>query len=328
MSTATEYPAIDPVPQDQRPFWSVIIPTYNCANTLVHTLKSVLQQDPGSEEMHIEVVDDCSTKDDPEAVVKEIGKGRVSFYRQPQNRGAPVNFTTCVQRSLGHWVHILHGDDMVMPGFYKAYRHIIEAHRCSMVVAPSILVDEQGEQIGNSKPINASDGLLNDGFVVLAKENSIRTPAVVVARTAYEKVGGFNPTLIHSNDWEMWTRIAAQGSVGYLAKPYTMYRKHAGSDTGRLTISAGYVTDSLKALEIIKTLARNEDEQKQIQHRFQQRKSSAALSNSRKLARKGYFKPALLSAFWSIKLQPSLRGFGNIGYVAAVSGIRNVWGKQ
>jgi hypothetical protein len=44
-----------------RPYWSVMIPTYKAqADYLVETLNSVLQQDPGPEQMQIEVVDDCS----------------------------------------------------------------------------------------------------------------------------------------------------------------------------------------------------------------------------------------------------------------------------
>ena len=41
-----------------RPFWSVMIPTYNArADYLEETLNSVLQQDPGPGQMKIEVVD-------------------------------------------------------------------------------------------------------------------------------------------------------------------------------------------------------------------------------------------------------------------------------
>jgi hypothetical protein len=40
---------------------------------------SVLAQDPGSEVMQIEVVDDCSTEDDPKAVVEELGQGSRQF---------------------------------------------------------------------------------------------------------------------------------------------------------------------------------------------------------------------------------------------------------
>ena len=91
-----DYPSIASVPEDgNRPFWSVMIPTYNCAYYLERTLKSVLEQDRGPDEMQIEVVDDCSTEDDPEAVVKEIGKERASFFRQPRNVGVTANFNIC-----------------------------------------------------------------------------------------------------------------------------------------------------------------------------------------------------------------------------------------
>jgi glycosyltransferase involved in cell wall biosynthesis len=110
-------PPIDPVSDGQpRPFWSVMIPTYNCAQYLRETLASVLAQDPGPEDMEIEVVDDQSTRDDPEAVVRELARGRVRFFRQPQNRGAIRTFNTCIARSRGRWLHILHGDDTVRPG--------------------------------------------------------------------------------------------------------------------------------------------------------------------------------------------------------------------
>ncbi len=80
----------------ERPLWSVMIPTYNCANYLRETLASVLAQDLGPDFMQIMVVDDHSLKDDPEAVVRKIGNGRVEFYRQETNVGHVKNFQTCL----------------------------------------------------------------------------------------------------------------------------------------------------------------------------------------------------------------------------------------
>ncbi|HZZ77586.1 MAG TPA: glycosyltransferase, partial [Gemmataceae bacterium] len=67
-------PRIEPIaPGIPRPTWSVMIPTYNCARMLAQTLGSVLAHAPGPEVMHIEVVDDCSTRDDPEMIAEQLG---------------------------------------------------------------------------------------------------------------------------------------------------------------------------------------------------------------------------------------------------------------
>src|SRR4051812_35395473 len=94
---------------ERRPLWSVMIPTYHCAQYLRKTLGYVLEQDPGPELMQIEVVDDHSTRDDPEAVVRSMAGDRVTFYRQPQNVGHTRNFNSCLQRARGQLVHLLHG---------------------------------------------------------------------------------------------------------------------------------------------------------------------------------------------------------------------------
>jgi glycosyltransferase involved in cell wall biosynthesis len=116
--TPTSPPIIAPVTdQAHRPLWSVMIPVYNCLGYLQKTLSSVLAQDPGPEIMQIAVIDDCSSDGDVWALVQQLGKGRVEYFRQEQNRGSLRNFETCLNRSRGHWVHLLHGDDWVAPGF-------------------------------------------------------------------------------------------------------------------------------------------------------------------------------------------------------------------
>ena len=102
-----------------RPLWSVMIPTFHCARFLHQTLDSVLSQDPGPDVMQTEVIDDCSTQDDPESVVRAAAGERVHFFRQPKNVGYTRNFETRLQRARGHLVHLLHGDDAVRHGFYR-----------------------------------------------------------------------------------------------------------------------------------------------------------------------------------------------------------------
>ena len=82
-------PTIAPLPAGPaRPFWSVMIPIYNCREDyLRETLRSVLGQDPGVADMQIEVIDNDSTIGDPEAVIREMGSERIEYHRQPINVG-------------------------------------------------------------------------------------------------------------------------------------------------------------------------------------------------------------------------------------------------
>ena len=61
-----------------------MIPTYNPRHEyLKETLLSVLQQDPGPEQMQVEAVDDCSTGMDVAALVKAIASLSGSNFLEP-----------------------------------------------------------------------------------------------------------------------------------------------------------------------------------------------------------------------------------------------------
>src|SRR5438309_6925951 len=85
-----------------RPFWSVMVPTYNRTDLLLRTLGSLLAQDPGPEQMQIEVVDNASTEVDVPSLIAQVdGKGRIGYFRQHKNIGAFRNFHTCIDRARG-----------------------------------------------------------------------------------------------------------------------------------------------------------------------------------------------------------------------------------
>lgn len=246
------YPSIDPLPElARRPVWSVMIPTYNCAAYLTHTLRSVLEQAPSADEMQIEVIDDASASDDPAAVVRQIGGGRVAFFRQPKNVGPQANFTTCVQRARGHWVHILHGDDMVRPGFYAS---LYKGAQCEPAIHAAfcrvINIDEDNEWIDLSDRERDTAGVIPDLIQRLAIWNHIMFPSIVVRRTAYEALGGFHPLLFHSADWDMWKRLATRYRVWYEPHPLAMYRIHRLSDTSRLMQTGANIADARMAIDI------------------------------------------------------------------------------
>jgi hypothetical protein len=246
---------VPPIPEGtSQPLWSVMIPTYNCAQYLRGTLSSVLAQDPGEDLMQIEIVDDHSTKDDPEAVVKELGKGRVSFYRQPKNLGHVGNFQTCLERSRGKLVHLLHGDDQVLPGFYQKLQQPFEKHpNLGAAFCRYIDIDEHGCWRTISSLEQQESGILDNWLEKIAVQQRIQTPSIVVRREVYEKLGGFDNRIRYwGEDWEMWVRIAAQYPVWHEVEPLALYRKSSASLSGRSLRTGENIQDFRTAIGIVK----------------------------------------------------------------------------
>jgi hypothetical protein len=257
METAQSYRAtIPPVPAGvARPLWSVMIPTYNCARYLRETLASVLAQDPGPGQMQIEVVDDCSARDDPEAVVRELGGDRVGFYRQPQNVGHVRNFETCLLRARGHLVHILHGDDLVRPGFYARLQEAFASHpEIGAAFCRQIFIDEEGRWESIGSPEQETSGILADWLPRIVRSQRIQTPSIVVRRAVYERLGGFDRRIrYYGEDWEMWIRLAVHYPVWYEVEPLALYRMHRVSLTGQSRRIGGDIRDMRQMIAIVRS---------------------------------------------------------------------------
>ena len=244
---------IQPIGEEDlnRPHWSVMIPTYNCAMYLRETLASVLAQAPGPEQMQIEVVDDCSTKDDPAAVVQEIGKGRVSFYRQPHNVGHTRNFATCLQRARGRLVHQLHGDDYVRDGFYAKMGTAFRVRPdIGGAFCRTIYAKQTGQWVAISGLEREEPGVLENFAELLAAQQRIQTPSMVVRRSVYEQLGGFDNRLSWTEDWEMWVRIAANHPIWFEPEPLAVYRSHDNSSTERKILTAENIRDVRRCIAI------------------------------------------------------------------------------
>lgn len=244
---------IKPVTEDvSNPLWSVMIPTYNCASYLRETLASVLAQDPGPDIMQIEVVDDCSTNDDPYSVVEEVGRGRVSFYRQPKNVGHVKNFNTCLQRSRGKLIHVLHGDDRVLNNFYTKLQLGFETEQSiGAAFSRQMNINENGDEIWCPEVEQSSSGVLDNWIERIAVQCIIQPPSIVVRRDVYEKLGGFdNRICCTGEDWEMWVRIAAHYPMWYEPEILVNYRVHSVSLTKRCQRTGQNIRDLSKAVDL------------------------------------------------------------------------------
>ncbi|MDB5020746.1 MAG: hypothetical protein JWQ28_1873 [Pedobacter sp.] len=248
-------PMIPRISDTDRPFWSVMIPVYNCIDYLEEAMNSVLRQDPGPEQMQIEVVDDHSTDGDVETLVSSVGKGRIKYHRQKSNIGSLRNFESCIKRSKGYHVHLLHGDDRVEPGFYKEIENLFRSFpEAGAAFTNFSFIDINGEdtEIHNER-LRAEPGLITDFLFKIARCQLIQPPSIVVKRSTYETLGSFYA--VHfGEDWEMWTRIAAHYPMAYSPNVLASYRVAHGIGISQGYFSTGQnITDILKVIDIVQS---------------------------------------------------------------------------
>ncbi|HVJ96204.1 MAG TPA: glycosyltransferase [Acidimicrobiia bacterium] len=276
------------------PFWSVMIPTYRTEPRLLHAcVTSVL----------------ANGVDDKEVVIVNDGPPLgfdpgVRVVDNAHNLGAPGNFDECVRLAQGEWVHILHADDAVMPGFYDAYRAVIERDDVVMVGGQAVVIDGAYHWTGLSPAVGPVDA------AVIASRHPCNFASTVVRRAAYEKAGPFDASLVHANDWEMWVRIACQGAVGWVDRPWAYYRRHGASSSDTLYASAGYIHDCLRAIDTFVPYFESTREQQRVRAGARMVVSDYALAVAADHARAGRRRAAVRDALWGVRVRPNLSSMG------------------
>jgi glycosyltransferase involved in cell wall biosynthesis len=244
-------PQILPLDDDvTRPLWSVMIPVYNCATYLVETIESVLNQNFPKEQMQIEVVDDASTDADVESLIRKLGKGRVKYYRQPKNVGSLRNFETCINRSKGKLIHLLHSDDLVEYGYYRKITCLFHQHpNIGAAFCRVSFIDEFGKALFDDDGAWNFEGIIHDFLPKISERNCVQYAAMTVKREVYEQLGSFYGST-GGEDWEMWIRIASKFPVAYSPEIFAKYRQHANSITAGKFLNGQTIKDILRVINI------------------------------------------------------------------------------
>lgn len=200
--------------------------------------------------MEIWIVDDCST-DNPEGLVKELGKGRINFYRQERNVGQLNNFSTCLNLAKGKIIHLLHGDDFVHDGFYnKLEGPLLADDSIGAAFTGNDIVDQDSKLVLVSDLLACAPGVLDNFLKIITHKQVIQTPSIVVKREVYEKLGAFNKDLTWLEDWEMWIRIACDYRFYYEPSVLASYRIHDTSNTTASLETGRFVKDVLGCINV------------------------------------------------------------------------------
>lgn len=205
------------------PAVSVVIPCHDGAETLGVALRSLRRQ--SRRDWEAIVVDDGSSDRSAEVVETWMRRDpRIRLIRQ-SCQGVAGARNAGLRLARGAWVGFLDCDDWLSPRALAELLGLADQRPVAGVVyggARKVLPN------GRQRQLPALD--LSEPFSTLCSEGGMAIHSALVRRELVAEVGGFDPGLRTSEDWDLWQRLGRAGVV-FARTPATVafYRNRAGS---------------------------------------------------------------------------------------------------
>jgi len=211
--------------QPGEPVVSVIMPTYNRADLISRSIKSVLRQ--SRPDFELIVIDDASM-DDTEAKVRAFQDPRIRYLRRKVNHlelyretgieDNPRNDGLKIAR--GRYISYLDSDDLYRVDFLSEMAAFLDAHpEVGLAYANAIW---HRNLTGKKEEANCNLAV-DFGPQLMRIRNPIRTPTVMHRREVVAEVGYFKPIKVrvpHADasyvgieDWDYWLRVSERFEV-------------------------------------------------------------------------------------------------------------------
>ncbi len=196
------------------PLVSVVIPAYNCANTLKQAIDSVLHQ---SVPLEIIVVDDYST-DDIFSIIQLFNCPNIIYAKNDNNLGVALTRNKGVLLAKGKYVAFLDADDFWADDKLKKQIELIENTNSVMCVTARELIKPDGETTGRIIPVKE---IIT--YKDLLKHNSINCSSVLI-KTDVAKEFPMHNDECHE-DYIMWLEVLSKyASACGINEPLLKYR--------------------------------------------------------------------------------------------------------
>ncbi|MES2588761.1 MAG: glycosyltransferase family 2 protein [Bacteroidota bacterium] len=185
-------------------YFSIIIPTYNRADLIEKTLKSVFDQKYNKFE--IIIVDNCSTDNTKEVLLPFIESKKIKFIEHQSNFERSKSRNTGMDHATGDYVTFLDSDDLMGESCLSDMAEFLTRTKSTsnIVFNRHSYVDEKGLKIPYFQP--RVD--LNNPFKQILIGNFLACIGVFISKKIYEKFR-FNEdsVIIGSEDWLYWIEI-------------------------------------------------------------------------------------------------------------------------
>lgn len=136
----------------------------------------------------------------------------------------PAVLNVGVRSGTAKYIARLDQDDIPLPDrLSRQFNFLEENPDVAVVATPVTVIDSTGQFLGTSFRVPTDD---IKGRLMI--KNCIAHPSIMMRRTSFTCVGGYEEAAVNGEDYELWLRIASAGKIACLDEPLLKYRRHGG----------------------------------------------------------------------------------------------------
>jgi glycosyltransferase involved in cell wall biosynthesis len=205
------------------PAVSVLMPAFNAERFIGASIRSVLAQD--FEDFELLIVDDGST-DGTAQLVEDFHDKRIRILRNETNCGLVETLNKGLREARGTWVARQDADDLSRSDrIARQLSHFRENPDDIVVASEARLVDERDRGCGLLRLPRTRDQFRWD----LCFRNPVPHSSVMMHRKKILDAFGGYPQSAASEDYALWSRVAATNCFGLIKRALVDYRIHSSS---------------------------------------------------------------------------------------------------
>ena len=206
--------------------FTVIVPSYNRADLLRLTLKSLAAQTFRDYEAFI--IDDGSTDATPEVFREFAGREGWNFVRFEANRRQGGCRNYAMERASGDYVTFLDADDLWLPRRLEKFAELVRRNPAAGFVFSNGYILRDGRLTGKffAEDRAVPRGKLPPYMAISDKWLPYVTTNVAFKREVLARTGPFRTDLSHLEDMELYVKILRDWEADHIAEPLSVYRIH------------------------------------------------------------------------------------------------------
>lgn len=213
-------------PNRDHPTVSVVLPTYNRAELIDRSIRSVLQQT--YEDFELIVVDDGST-DATAAALQKLGDPRLRCIRLETNRGAAAARNVGIRHAAGRFIAFQDSDDEWVAENLELHMHVFEtcAPEVGIVYSDMHRIRRDGSTDYHRSP-TLVPGVLIDPSTRFYQVCKLGIQSSVIRRECFAQIGDFNEAFPALEDLELFIRLSRRYRFHHLQAPLVRYHETDG----------------------------------------------------------------------------------------------------